>query len=419
MHEQLSSLDENFWHIDSKNNRQNVSLIYILEQQADPIKVEQLILEHLDHFPLKKKKISTVSSKLSWQQESNFLPKEHFFSIEDNKGNSIEKITGDILSKDIDKNISPWRVITISSPQAKTDKFAIMFFWHHALCDGVGYLEYVESMSSKTKDGPIRLDKMLSRKKKYSQRAKNTRSVVYHLYESGIKLFNDFFCSSIKSPFNGENGSSRSLAFLDLPLKEVNESRKNLSASLYEYMLTLTTIAAKNYILEKKHLLKNLRVIIPVNMREKDESLNLSNYISGSSLMLPLLENKTSEIVKDIQFQLKSIKISFAYKILAACNAKLPPKLQRALAEFAAKKTNFICSTAPGAAQDRFLTGIKINKIYGTPALMKGQGLSLGFIRCSELMTTTLTYDPSILEDPQALIQKIEQAHNSLLKVDS
>jgi len=416
MRENLSSLDENFWHIDSKYNSQNVSLIYILEQAADFSKIESLLKNHLEFFPLKKKKVSqTNNSNLSWQTHANFSLEQHIKVINDSTGKEINKIAGEILSNEINKGIPPWEVIIINSPNANNEKHAIMFFWHHALCDGVGYVEFVESMCSKTPEGEALLQSMLKRKKRYTERENKKESIVSHLFESGIKLFNDLFRKKIDSPFNGKNSQTREIAFLDLALNQVNESRKKLSASLYEYMLSLTTIAAKNYMLEQNFAPKDLRVIIPVNMREKKESLNLSNYISGASLMLPLEENDHLKALGKIQKQLGTIKSTYAYKILAACNAKLPSTLQRMLAEFAAKKTNFICSTAPGSIKDRFISGIKINKIYGTPALMKDQGLSFGYMRCQEKVTVTLTYDPSIIQNPLLLLEELKKAHYSLL----
>jgi NRPS condensation-like uncharacterized protein len=344
-----------------------------------------------------------------WKDDENFSLENHILW---RKG-SINLVANEEFSAGVSITLPLWRIVFIEDE----NETAMLFLCHHSFSDGVGFMELFESLCSETPNGPLKLDELKARRARYDSRTpthEGMGSSFRSFWGSVKKLISDGRQPKILSPLNGTNSAKRRLLFFDLDLQQVNKNRKELAASLYEYMLALTTSGVQEFYRSINHPLDDVRIIMPINLRSRAETLTLGNRISGASVMLPVHAPGIREQIVEIKKRINTIRENFAigsYELLAKLNALLPPRLQKTIAEFAAKKTSFICTSVPASTKDQYFLGIRMHSKYGAPALMAHHGLAFAYIRGQGRMHVGLVYDPNIIEDPHALVAGFKQAH--------
>lgn len=139
----LASEDVPFMQESEHNRNYNISL-FMMKGKLDVEKLQRLFYDrvlmhdgHISYLRLQKR-IQKKLGRYVWSDEENFDIKRHitcYGGTPPSNEEELSRLFGDIISKPLPRDISPWQVIAI--PLKSDDQFAYLTRFHHILGDGI------------------------------------------------------------------------------------------------------------------------------------------------------------------------------------------------------------------------------------------------------------------------------------------
>jgi NRPS condensation-like uncharacterized protein len=348
------------------------------------------------------------------------------FSIDDHLEYSFEEATTDeqliaLASKSfqsgVDREKALWKLVIICSKNDPS-RAVLLFMVHHALADGLAGMDLFDHFCSRAAKEPSRAVLSLEKKTRRKVGAENLLSNSFSVWTSALRLLRDGFQKGMRSPLTGINSSRRSLKQFSLPFEQVAAVRKHFNVSVNDLMLALVSYTARLYHIERSAPLGDLRVIMPVNLRSRENKEALGNHLTGVGVKLPLALDTLEEHISAVALRTKRIRDrgSFgAYALLAHLNARLPESIRKKLSECAARRTHLICSSMTASKSVKFIGGTEIESNSGVPALMRNQGLAFGFTRYAKSICVAIDHDPAIVSDADSIARSFRANWDSVL----
>lgn len=414
----LAPVDANFFNMDTPTTHQAIACLCILDRPPNSEQFRQAVEKLVESHPRLAQKVNRPN--LLWEKDKDFLLSEHIEELEVRQGgvSSLLVEASRILSAPLDLSRPLWRFSILSSRSFEPGEkslSAILLKIHHAVADGLGGMEMVNLLCcSSRRSSQKRAENIprLASKPAFGNTVSRLKSLK--------KLFAEGTGKKFASPLNGVNSPQRCISTLELPLDLLLTVKRTAGVTLNDVVLALTGAAARKYHQMVDYPCSALRVIMPVSLRgAAGHSPWAGNCLSGVGITLPIaLETPLAQLRQITQAvqQVKEDGSFGAYGLLARFNRALPRPLGRLISEQAATKTNFICSTLTGSRRPLRLAGANVLAKYGVPALMKGQGVAVSFVRYSEKVFVSLISDPSIVEAPDRFLDFIEEAVEQLAR---
>ena len=407
----LSSIDNNFIALDSSTTQQVIALVGVL--QGTPCKEEilQRAQEITDKIPLLKSKIS-YSPSLSWIPDAAFDFYKHIIFVDTLKNKTEKEIlTRSSLefSKKLGLDRPPWKLVVVgdfNSPTSKDTFSTAMLILHHAFADGIGGMQVFNAFCG------IRLKKTATIEQQ-KQSAAGRFGSQRNLFKSIWQLLKEVFASTRTGPLNGKNSSERLISTFDIDLGMLKGIRRAKEVTLNELMLSIVTRGLQMYYNQLHYPLENLNAVMPISTRTRDQINSLGNKLTAVGVILPLVALTKHEQISRIKHFLGQIKTSGAYgaySLFAQVNRRLPRSWQHSFTTYAARKTNFICTSVPASARPLNFAGAPMIRHYGIAALMQGHGIAFGFTRYAKKMCLSIVSDPQIVAQPEALLECVQKA---------
>jgi WS/DGAT/MGAT family acyltransferase len=421
----FAALDLNFWKLDSTNTHQAIASVCVLGQKPDFEQAKKRWQDILTVFPRLKCKVQN-DGRPAWHLDPEFDLDNHVYWLHLPEAKTTQDLldaAGEQFSSRLDLSRPPWRFILLSSSKPEdspTDEgaHAFMISTHHALADGLGLYEVLQSICDSSREAPkLSLAKHLdtqARQLRYSPMPPMTFS---QKVKSLWKVIRESATSRGLSPLNGTNSSERRVCYTDIELDRLKAIKKTYNVAVNDILLSLVAGAARRYSLEKGLPFEDLRIIMPVNMRLADQRRNLGNHLTGVGIRLPLALSDPGERLKAVAKEVVDTRNSGvygAYAVLGKINSCLPIFFHRRICELQAKKTNFICTNVPGPMQAQYFAGAEITGHYGCAALMREHGIAFAFISYAQNIHIALVSDPAIVEDPKRLLYFLNEEMNYL-----
>lgn len=395
MKERLSSLDTNFWNIDSPSTNQTIGTLCILDGLPDKAILMSSVARAIELHPRMKSRV--IYPNLI--EDKNFNLDEHviFHSLKDSSEQNLIDFASSMLTKGIDKTKPLWKLVVAGNKE----KSLVYFIFHHSFADGVSGLELFSDFCDEIKQSR---NKPISKARAFLDKPN---------YWESIKLFIKDCMTPIEyGPLTGINSSNRKITLREIPLARLTSICAKLKVSINDLMLSLVAVSIRDYYKSLRLTIptKPLRAVVPVSRRLPELSNSMGNKISGLGVSLYLTEQDVyKQAIKISSFikQCKTRKAYGSYSILASINSALPSFLVRIISEFFAKQTSFICTNVTASYKPRHIGGAKVTKQFGLAAPMRGHGVTYGFMRLGNKMCVGLVTDPDIVSEPELLADLI------------
>ncbi|MBA4176482.1 MAG: wax ester/triacylglycerol synthase family O-acyltransferase [Leptothrix sp. (in: Bacteria)] len=207
-----------------------------------------------------------------------------------------------------------------------------------------------------------------------------------------------------------------------IPLDAVKAVGKALSCSVNDVLLACAAGAIGGYLAERGDdpIGKEIRAMVPVNLRPLEDAWKLGNRFGLAPLVLPIGIANPVERVYAVHARMAELKGSYqpllAFAILAMTGLFIKP-VQDAVLGLFAKKTTAVMTNVPGPAQLLTLCGSTMRQnMFWVPA--SGEvGVGLSILSYGGGVQFGLITDERLCPDPDAIIQRFAPEFDQLLLV--
>lgn len=207
-----------------------------------------------------------------------------------------------------------------------------------------------------------------------------------------------------------------------MPLDVVKSVGKGLNCSINDVLLACAAGAIGQYLrdLGEDPTGKEIRAMVPVNLRPPDKAWELGNRFGLAPLVLPIGIENPIERVYAVRRRMAEMKGSYqpllAYAVLAVSGMFIKPVQDAVLGVFA-KKSTAVMTNVPGPAKALKFCGSTLRQtIFWVPA-SGDVGVGVSILSYAGGVQFGLITDRKLCPDPQRIIDRFEPEFEKLLLV--
>ena len=212
----------------------------------------------------------------------------------------------------------------------------------------------------------------------------------------------------------GQPGNAKRVAWCaPLPLEEVKAVGKALNCSINDVLLSCVAGAIGEYLREQGDEVagKEIRAMVPVNLRPLEHAYKLGNQFGLAPLVLPIgLENPV-ERVYEVRTRMRGLKGSMqpllAFGLLAVAGLLIKPA-QDALLNLFSKKTTAVMTNVPGPREKLKICGATIEENLFWVPQSGSVGLGVSILSYGGGVQFGVVTDATLCPDPQQIIDQFE-----------
>jgi diacylglycerol O-acyltransferase len=205
-----------------------------------------------------------------------------------------------------------------------------------------------------------------------------------------------------------------------MPLADVKVVGKGLSCSINDVLLACVAGAIGQYLrdLGEDPAGKEIRAMVPVNLRPLDKAWQLGNRFGLAPLVLPIGIDNPVERVYAVHRRMQELKGSYqpllAFAVLAMSGLFIKPVQDAVLGMFA-KKATAVMTNVPGPAKPLLFCGSTLRQtMFWVPA--SGDiGVGVSILSYGGGVQFGLITDRRLCPDPQLIIDRFEPEFEKLL----
>jgi WS/DGAT/MGAT family acyltransferase len=354
-------------------------------------------------------------------------------------------LAGHLLSQPLCRSRPLWEMCLITG--LEHDRFAILSKTHHALWDGVSGVDLhavlLDDSPTSPQDGPAPsfepapepggLQMLLRAARDRMREAQGTVETAREVLRDpadaiskAARIARDatsFGLSIVRpappSDLNGTLSSRRRYAVANGSLNEVKDLRVTLGASVNDVILAAVGGAIRQWQLHRAQEPRDLRVMVPVSLRSKDEQLG-GNRVAMVVVDLPVEERTPLMRLDRARKNMEKAKSSghiAAGEAITRMSAYLPPTAIAAMTKAQAimRPFNLLVTNIPGPQMPLYLLGRKLTGLYPQAPLATNQGLSIAALSYNGRIGFGLLADDDNVEDVDFIARALEGSLDDLL----
>jgi WS/DGAT/MGAT family acyltransferase len=237
-----------------------------------------------------------------------------------------------------------------------------------------------------------------------------------HVMGEGVRLM---FEPVPPTPFNGFVGTLRRIEWLTLDLHQVKAVKNRLGGTVNDVVLATITGALRRY-LERRGYTPDrveLRAMCPVNVRAKNERLQLGNRVSAMVAPLPVGIFDPLERLRQVRAAMEQLKRrgdSQRMGRLIELFGYLPAPLQHQMGWLQSTPVNTICTNVPGPPVSLYLQGVRLATMAPIVPLAQGVGLAFAILSYADALTIGVNFDPALIRDGDRIVSDLDAAFAEL-----
>jgi WS/DGAT/MGAT family acyltransferase len=198
-----------------------------------------------------------------------------------------------------------------------------------------------------------------------------------------------------------------------IPLEEVKAVGKALNCSINDVLLSCVAGAIGEYLKEQGESVagKEIRAMVPVNLRPMEHAYKLGNQFGLAPLVLPIGMDNPVERVYEVRTRMRGLKGSMqpllAFGLLAVAGLLIKPA-QDALLNLFSKKTTAVMTNVPGPREKLKICGSTIEETLFWVPQSGSVGLGVSILSYGGGVQFGVVSDAKLCPDPQKIIDQFE-----------
>lgn len=205
-----------------------------------------------------------------------------------------------------------------------------------------------------------------------------------------------------------------------LPLDEVKAIAQAFGASINDILLTCVAGAIGDYL--RSHgddpAGKEIRAMVPVNLRPMDQAWKLGNRFGLVPLVLPVGIANPVERLGAVRARMNALKGGYqpvmAFALLAVAGLLIKP-MQAALLNLFAKKATAVMTNVPGPREPLAFCGRTVKQLMFWVPQSGDIGVGVSILSYAGGVQFGLITDDALCPDPEAVIERFQPEFEQLL----
>jgi hypothetical protein len=295
----------------------------------------------------------------------------------------------------LDRSRPLWRIDLV----ARASGAALVWRIHHALADGTVAMRFADSVLWDVAPAAA------------GRRHAHAESPHRHARLAAF-LRHEVALGPERSPFDGEIGSAREVAFASAPLRELHDAAKRLSgATLNDAVLTAVAGGVREWIEHHHGRLGHVRVKVPVSLHHPGD--DAGNRDSFFTLELPLGEPDPVARLEAVRAATRARKEDHDAETLDELMrdlARVSPGLERLCRRFEASPRAFALnvSNVPGPSGAMAVLEAPVQAVYSIAEIGRRHALRVAVVSAGGRLQFGFCADPEIVDGLSLLAGAVE-----------
>jgi WS/DGAT/MGAT family acyltransferase len=442
----LSTMDSSFLRVETPTAHMHVGWLSWLDLPAGQERLDvellvQRLAARLHLFPRFRQRVVRVPLGMAepvWRDDPGFDIRDHV--SEADAGRPVDEVVDELLSTPLDRNRPLWEILVV--PRAGEGRAAIAGKVHHAMVDGIAAVELgvvlldasaeppalaPEAWEPAPAEGGVRLaadavaDTALAQFRAAGRLVALGRApgqgirVADTMRRAALSLADDAMRPAPASSLNVPIGPRRTLVTHGVHLDRLLELKRALGATLNDVVLTACAGALHAFARRRGEEPTDLRVMVPVNVRDGEGGAEAGNKITFAFLPLPVSAGSPLDRLAAVTEAMGEIKgsgrIAGSAMLLRGLGA-LPEPLKDRAARLAASPRlyNLTISNVPGPRMPLYIAGARVRSIVPVIPIPDDHALAIGVLTYDERAQFGFYADPDALPRVRSLPILLEDA---------
>lgn len=459
--ERMSKVDTAWLRMDSPSNLMMIVGVWVLKpgiQHADLcLRIEQTLLQ----YPRFGQRVEQDAAGATWVKDERFDIHQHVVKetlARKPRGREQEALQdrlAELATTPLDKSRPLWQFHLVENYQGGS---AMMVRIHHCIADGIALIAVTQSMVDggaappQRKSGHVRhaglegaqdwiADSLIKPFTDIAVKALNSAGAgVASAFEMlaepqkgmdkglaggadmaklAFQLLRDAAALALMpddSPtrLKGTPGNRKRVAWCaPIPLEEVKAVGKALNCSINDVLLSCVAGAISQYLLSQGDTVKGkeIRAMVPVNLRPIEDAYKLGNRFGLAPVVLPIGLDNPVERVYEVRRRMSQLKGSMqpllAFGLLAVAGLLIKPAQDAMLGLFS-RKTTAVMTNVPGPREKlKFLGATLEQSLFWVPQ-SGSVGLGVSILSYGGGVQFGVITDAGLCSEPQKIIDGFE-----------
>jgi WS/DGAT/MGAT family acyltransferase len=405
--DRLSWGDTVFLHLEREGMPLNVACVCIFEGEVAFKDLIHSVESKLPLLPRYLKRVVAPPFNVglpTWEYDPSFDIRNHVRELTLQRGTDAElkSVAGKFLSKVMNRQHPLWDLTLVHG--LKGNRAAVIIRLHHCLADGIAGVGIVKVLMDQSPVAPrlprkkLRLEVPRPRDPltslvgnvvdSYSDFVKRTLSALADLLSMAerasangeslpadelSRLLPEVAAFTERLRFNVPYRGPQKFAWTDIPLAQVKAIRQACGTSVNDVVLALVTATIRRYSELHGDRVKGrlLRMMVPVNLRDSENSGELGNRISLVPVTIPLDIRNSRKLLAAVHKRSEFVKhahtaelVSLAGGLIGMFPTSLQAMVGPLLSRLPITPFNLVCTNVPGPQVPLYLLGRKMLSFY-------------------------------------------------------
>ncbi len=465
--ERMSKVDTAWLRMDSPSNLMMIIGVWIIKPGVTYRAVCDRIEDRLLKYPRFSQRVQLDATGASWVTDNNFRIKRHVLreklpaSAKKHPEQELQQRLGELAVQPLDARYPLWDFRLVEHFDGGS---ALLVRIHHCIADGLALISVIQTLVDGGTDPPQRaahgthphgweaaedwmshtliepltvaaikalevagdgavhafeaigdprnvLEKWLeSGLSKGKAGSADVARLVYQVLRDGAALA--LMADDSPTRLKGVPGVVKRVAWCrPLPLDEVRAVSKALRCSINDVLLACVAGAMAQYLkgFGDAVLGKEVRAMVPVNLRPMSQAYKLGNQFGLAPVVLPLGLDNPIERVYEVRRRMSELKGSMqplmAFAMLAIAGVLIKPA-QDAMLNLFSKKTTAVMTNVPGPREKMKFCGATLDQALFWVPQSGSVGLGVSILSYGGGVQFGLISDTTLCPDPQAIIDQ-------------
>ena len=464
--ERMSRVDTAWLRMDTEGNLMTIVGVWLLEPRVAYEAVVERFANALLKYRRFRQKVVEDAVGTSWVDDPQFDICHHVLreSLPRARGRSPEQAlqsrVGELCAEPLDRSRPLWQMHVVEALDGPGGmQSALIMRIHHCIADGIALMSVMNAITDGGKPPPVRAAKpgdgsdwlseavlrpltdltvkaldMTGRGVSKSMEAlSHPRSLGVHSLDGsmevariGFQVINDVAALALMpddsaTRLKGRAQRVKKVAWgPPLPLDEVKAIGRALGSSINDVLLASVAGAIGAYLRDKGEDVagKQIRAMVPVNLRPLNQAHQLGNRFGLVPLTLPIGVENPVERVYAVRARMNELKGSYqpllAFGVLALSGLFIKP-VQDAVINLFAKKATAVMTNVPGPSVPLKFCGATVKQVMFWVPASGDIGMGVSILSYGGGVQFGLITDAKLCPDPEQIVQRFGPEFEKLL----
>lgn len=399
----LDGEDAAWLHMEDATNPMIVNGMIETEQKLDPARFRAIVERRILSLPRFRTRVVESAVHVGvphWEPDARFEIDRHLEHVDLGPDpEALRTFVGRTVSQLLDRDRPLWRLYVLDRGSAGT---VVLFRVHHAIADGFALLAVLISLCDED-------DAELAAKP----------TVTHGTTPGGALRGAAALGRLVGLPFDPKTPLKQPLTRVKrvawsrpIALDHVKSIARAASATVNDVLVAAVTGALREHLRAHGKSVREVRAMVPVNLRDPQAPLALGNRFGLVVLGLPVGIAEPAARVREVTRRMDRLKASpeavVAHGLLRAMGWA-PQRIEDLGVAFFGKKASLVLTNVPGPRTVLHLAGVPIRRVIFWVPQSARMGLGISIFSYAGEITVGVLADASVLEEPADLVDGIER----------